>query len=111
MGYSCTAIARFVEEAMLNRFRHENSGNVFSVDGGKTTYFVETGREQPDGAITGTVFKMLPNGYAHRAGGYRIEPEGKITRWVGLPRKYWAEFEKAAEQKYIEIFHRIPKTA
>ena len=105
MGYSCTVRASYTAEAVQARFRHENSGNTFSVDGGETVYFSERGREQADGAVTGSIFKMLPDGMARRAGGYRIEADGKITRFKGVPKKFWSEFETASEKRYNETYN------
>lgn len=106
MGYSYAARAGFTLDAIQEKFRQENSGNVFSTDGGKTTYFHERGREQADGAATGTVQKNLPDNFCRKAGSYRIEPEGNITRFPGVPRKFWPELEAASDKRYDQTFHR-----
>lgn len=57
----------------------DQSGNTWIHDGLK--YFYEIGRKNDDGAITGTVYAFLSNGMASSAGTFRIEPNGKITRF------------------------------
>lgn len=103
MGYSCTAIASFVLEALQERFRHNGSGNCYSVDD-KTVFFHERGREHYDGAITGTIFKMLGDSNARRVGSYRIESEGVITRFPGIPKKFWEEIQDGGNAKYLSTF-------
>lgn len=107
MGYSCTARARFTEEIIQERFRHANSGNVFSTDGGKTTFFTERGREQDDGAITGNVYANLPNGMARKVGSYRIDSDGKIIRFSHISKKYWVEMEVLSEKRYVDTYNPV----
>jgi hypothetical protein len=104
MGYSYGAGAGFTLDALQAKFRHENSGNTFTTDGGKTQYFHERGREQSDGAATGTVWKMLENGMARKAGSYRIESDGQVTRFPGVPAKYFEELEAESAKRYKERF-------
>jgi hypothetical protein len=82
MGYSCTVKAELAREAMVDMLQGdsgEKSSNGWP-RGGKR-YFVEQGREQADGAITGVVLVMLDDGRCRRAGNIRIEHDGVVTRW------------------------------
>lgn len=79
MGYSCTKLAGDMEKNMSdicysltglsNRYVGENGQN----------YFYEIGRENNDGAITGTVY-LLKNELAYKRGTFRIEPNGIVSR-------------------------------
>jgi len=51
---------------------------------GGRTYFYEIGRENGDGAITGTVLEDLGYNTARRIGSFRISPTGEITRFPRL---------------------------
>lgn len=84
MGWSCTMAAddsmRAVQETLPSK------SNFWNDDKGQE-FFLEIGREQESGAITGTVFDE--KGYPK--GGMRIEPNGYITRWPHLPEKARSE--------------------
>ena len=72
MGYSCAAKADYV----LNTFRGDGeSSNTWRGPDGRE-YFYEVGRENRDGAITGSVWCM--DGY--RKGSFRIARDGRIER-------------------------------
>lgn len=61
---------------------------------GDHTYMIEHGPERADGAITGQTFRW-PTGSllgSRRVGGWRIEPDGTVTRW---PRDFRAIVEGA----------------
>ncbi len=90
MGYSCTSAANEVLEKISDVcYKQTKSANSYIK--GKNTYMWEIGRENADGAITGTVSKFLPNGYVIKSGTFRIEPNGKITRGLGFSEmlKQW----------------------
>jgi hypothetical protein len=106
VGYSCTALASSTLDALQERFRHDGSGNTYSTDGGRTRFFWERGREQPDGAMTGTIIRWLDNEDARRAGSYRIDPDGTIVRFPGIPRKYWAEIQAEGKRAYDTRYGR-----
>ena len=92
MGWSCRKDAADVSEAWTKACLAQTDGqNTFEVKGVK--YFWENSRrEYGDGAITGTVWKFLPNGFCRRSGTFRIEGDGTIAR---APR-----FLKDAAVKY-----------
>jgi hypothetical protein len=59
--------------------------NTYTVKG--VSYFFEVSRtEHLDGAITGSIMRMIPAApgdtrtFAQRSGNFRIEPEGKVSR-------------------------------
>jgi hypothetical protein len=55
------------------------SQNVFEVE--RVKYFWEVSRrEHNDGAITGSIFRLDTGGMAHRAGSFRINPDGSVAR-------------------------------
>lgn len=84
MGYSATVKAYFAQDTMLALLQaaHGDCGGTSNSWGDRdgSYHFFERGREQNDGAITGTVY--VTNGKTCRpAGSIRIEPDGKVTRW------------------------------
>ena len=100
MGWSCAASAgkvlRYISACIVERHGNQNQWET-----PKGKFFFETGRENADGAITGTVWRVHPAGvpftsrgreYLYdndrvtRAGGYRIEADGTITRFPHLPK-------------------------
>jgi hypothetical protein len=96
MGYSCTGKAAAAEGAI---FTSRAAGDLYGAAeslaaggyGGEVTngwqvagvrYFMDRGREQPDGAITGQVWCQTPGSETcSLAGNLRIEPDGFISRW------------------------------
>lgn len=81
MGWSCSAAAsdtmRRWDEACRQSTGSSNQWR--EADGAE--FFVEISRrEHQDGAITGTVFKMLPNSRCRRVGTVRIEGDGRVAR-------------------------------
>ena len=93
MGYSATIKAYNVkEEIEKTRF----------FDTEKGCFFIEIGRENVDGAITGSVYENIRSTVlsecgkivgCRRVGGFRIDKNGKIIRLAGLPKKKWRETE------------------
>ncbi|KPL25610.1 MAG: hypothetical protein AMJ75_00430 [Phycisphaerae bacterium SM1_79] len=85
MGYSCTVKAHYVLKELLVQLQvsGENSSNTWTITTGQysgTQAFYEIGQEQEDGAITGSVY-VFGNDWCKRAGSFRIEPNGEITRF------------------------------
>lgn len=80
MGYSCTTAALRTLQAVkeLNGCDLESS-NEFHSHTGRRLFF-ERGEEKNDGAIVGSVFDLR----GKRAGSFRIEGNGYITRFFGL---------------------------
>ena len=85
MGYSCTVAADKVLDNISKKcLAQTQSQNCFEVNG--TSYFWERGREQVDGAITGSIWKIIAKGQHKgkciRAGSFRIEADGILSRWT-----------------------------
>lgn len=79
MGYSCTTAAnRTVDKWSDFCFKQNGSSNTFESNG--DSYFYEIGRENGDGAITGTIWKVLIDGRCKRSGTFRVNPDGTIAR-------------------------------
>jgi hypothetical protein len=92
MSYSCAARASDIERVWADVcYKQTGSSNVYEVDGKR--YFYNVGREQRDGAVTGSVWRMEvalrdskgshvgSDGVCVRAGTFRIEPDGTVTRF------------------------------
>ena len=107
MGYSCSAKASYVEQAIMNAITDPVGPCNQWTNNGKV-YFTERGREQHDGAITGTVMVQtkVVDGKIHckNGGSLRIEADGTITRFTGLPKKRWAELQAKGLADFAERF-------
>ena len=100
MGYSCTAAASFTMDA-IGKLIGGIASNAMP-DGG----FYERGREQPDGAMTGTVWASIagdPN-HCRKRGGFRINPDGKVARFPGLNRGLLTKAERMGAKEYKRIY-------
>jgi len=85
MGYSCTKDAADTLAVIGKMFATDGNPNVLTIGTiTKKQYFFERGREQEDGAITGTLMVMLPEDLCKSVGSVRIEPDGTITRFPKL---------------------------
>jgi hypothetical protein len=95
MGYSCTARADDTYRMWVEICKDTTGmGNVYLHNGNK--YCLEIGREQRDGAITGTVLRLEPNGtnengreqhLAYSNGTFRIDSDGTVKRYpTGLKK-------------------------
>ena len=100
MGYSATAAAFDTLERIVREAGPEYGSNGWQAVNGRN-YFYERGDEHTDGAITGTVLcNYLPSEWraewgtynpnsCKAAGSFRIEPNGKVTRFAGIPKTLW----------------------
>jgi hypothetical protein len=95
MGYSCSKAADDTLKNIQASFRVRNSGNAFS--DGKHELFWEIGRENTDGAITGKVWLSMSDTTARPAGSFRIDPDGTVVRFPGVPRKHWDYMKRMDE--------------
>lgn len=104
MGYSCTARAAFVRDAIQKIIDREcpqtDGSSNRTPDGG----FWEIGRENADGAITGTVWKPAGEGYARKRGSFKIDADGAVKRFPGLPAKWLREAEAIGATKYTTTY-------
>lgn len=86
MGYSCSIAADKCLKFVLKSICLPLSQNTWKHDG--EMYFFERGRENRDGAITGTVYRFLEDGvHVRKAGSVRIEKNGAITRFAAIPTR------------------------
>lgn len=104
MGYSCTAKAGFVREAIealiANKLGPGKPSNA-TLDGG----FWEIGRENADGSITGKVWKPWGTaGHVVPRGSFKIDSEGKIVRFPGLPLVFRQTAEAIGANQYSATY-------
>ncbi len=118
MGYSYTAMAGFTLDAISAILRDEVREDeiVPAAPGSKVGSnsilrnggFWETGREQADGSITGTVWKAYAPDPSRvtKAGAFKITPDGRIAFFPGTTKseRKWAY--GWAVRKYAETFER-----
>lgn len=106
MGYSCTAMASFSETAIIRllKDRYGDAGGCSNAWGEsrENMAFFDTGREQRDGAITGTVY----NRDGRRLGSARIAPDGTVSRWPMTTSTMRAEAKRMADLRYATTFQR-----
>lgn len=108
MGYSCSAKANYVMDQIAATLRGlSNTSNEIVRNGG----FWEIGRENYDGAITGTVWKKVDETHVRRAGTFRIEADGTINRFPTLTKWEKTNCEKVGLEKYKQVYEtpRQPK--
>ena len=88
MGWSCGAKAGNVMDAWMDAcYNQTGQQNVF-LSGGYKYFFEVSNKEHRDGAITGTIWKYLPDGeHVRRSGTFRIEGNGKVTRAPAFLKK------------------------
>lgn len=121
MGYSCSALASFAQDSLVDQLHggtgtvdkwgngcgYSGPSNVWTTKGRR--YMYETGREQADGAITGIVWKYTDETHVRRAGSYRIEPDGTISRWPGSTIAQRNAAAAQAVVRFIATFQQWPK--
>ena len=112
MGYSCAtkAMESFDQLIIQLKSAGKRTGKENGWEKNGSEYFHEIGREQRDGAVTGTVYKHTDNGYCRKAGTFRVEPDGKITRFLTSTKvqRNVAEIAAKAEiEKRGNIFDMI----
>lgn len=99
MGYSCAKNAGDSLDKINNILQDEYTDKLPTTEDGKVIDFTvpngffEIGKENYDGAITGTVWKFIGSYCSdgkfncNKAGSFRIEPSGFITRFPLLPKE------------------------
>lgn len=105
MGYSCNAASGYAldyirDEVSLKLPAGSSNG---MPDGG----FYEVGRENADGAITGTVWKPWAEDPSRvvKRGGFRIEPDGTVSRFPGLKKEVRLAATAFADKRMKEVHH------
>jgi len=88
MGWSCNAAASLTLTAigtLMSASGAKGSNSIMA--GNQEIGFWETSRvEHNDGAITGSVYVHVDERHCRKVGGFRIEPNGKVTRFPRMPR-------------------------
>lgn len=109
MGYSSTAKASLVLDALMAIVRDTPSSNVWR------DHFFEIGRENADGAITGKVTRFTSGKYGDdkrmgvRAGTFRIEANGKIKRFPATTKAERDAAYAAGIARYKEMYMPTPQ--
>jgi hypothetical protein len=87
MGYSATAKALDKLSMIIEASGQNRLANTWRKDNGIKVFY-EIGQEQSDGAVTGSVwvFTDESNRLAKKSGGFRIEPDGFVTRFPHLSK-------------------------
>lgn len=119
MGYSCSAIAGMAAEKLESMLNESNpppdgASNSWRAADGRL-YFFERGRENTDGAVTGSIYRMEPDlnagvpgrFFAHKVGSARIDPDGKIIRWPTASAEYRRAAEAWAAAEFSRIYGRV----
>jgi len=105
MGYSCTVKADLTLDGIRKLVCNEIQ-NEFEIDGEK--YFSEIGRENDDGAITGTIWNIIKEGAwkgrCKKAGSFRIEPDGKIKRFPFISKENKKIAEGYGREEYLKNY-------
>lgn len=103
MGYSCTRDAANILGVIGKFYATDGNPNILTMQGEQ--YFFERGREQYDGAITGTLMLMLPGEYCRKVGSVRINYDGTINKF---PRMRQVEREEI-ENTFRDMSARNPQ--
>lgn len=87
MGYSATSRAFRTLEQIESLMKGRNATVSNGIVTNEWTGFWEMGREQADGAIVGSIHKNVNGTQCIRYGSFRIEPDGKLSRFPGLSKR------------------------
>ena len=80
----------------------EQTGKEDHYKGKSGSYKFIMGRDRADGGITAVVHKVLDNSISKVAGSIKIDPNGEILRFTGMPRKSQLKAMTSAESKAKE---------
>lgn len=107
MGYSSTAAAAFAMDWIRDHVSIPVDGSSNAIPGGG---FWEVGRENPDGAITGTVWKPWAKDPSRvvRRGSFRVDPDGSVVRFPGLTKAQREAAGAFAVKRYAEAYGGRP---
>ena len=89
MGYSCSRDAANTLGVIGKMFATDGNPNTLTIK--KARYFLERGGEQRDGAITGTLYRMLPSELCRKVGSTRINADGTVARFPVISASERAE--------------------
>ena len=104
MGWSCNVAAALTLDAIqaAQERAGERTSNGLRSPAGESIGFFESSRtEHADGAITGSVWRYLPDGaHIRRAGSFRIDGAGKVSRFPMVPAALLRQCEAAGAAEY-----------
>jgi hypothetical protein len=113
MGYSCSAKARFTFDAITKLVD-------FCDDKETNKYWLDIGRENFDGSITGKVYEFCgitykdKDGYNRRPcrekGNFKIDKNGIIIRFPGLAKGVWELLQVEGNTLYKREYLGIGRT-
>ncbi len=108
MGYSCSTKANMVLDSLIILLQSSspkiNSSNTWEKKGIK--FFYEIGKENIDGAITGIVQRFVGDNLCKVSGSFRIESNGKITRFIGSTKQQRTTAETAGLMKFYTTYNK-----
>ena len=91
MGYRCSTRARHMWGVICKMYRTDGHPDILTIK--EKQYFFQRGPEQSDGAITGTLYQILPENKVETAGNVRIEADGIIDAFPKMSPAYKRECE------------------
>ena len=80
MGWSCRADAARTYREWDEFCRTQTGSSNTFISNGERYFYEGSRREHSDGAITGTIWKFVGENQARKAGTFRIEGDGTVTR-------------------------------
>jgi hypothetical protein len=106
MGWSCRKDAMDSLDAIQRHMDKVNNTMqcVIYQDGVKVGFWEPSNVEHDDGAITGTVNRYLSGGFCRPAGSFRIEGNGRITRFPLLPKAVKDEINFQVDEPKVSLF-------
>ena len=121
MGYSCASLASFAYDSLIDQLQggtgvvsmfgdssHSNNlpSNVWESKGNR--YFVEIGREQNDGSMTGKIHKFVSDDRVIPVGSIKINKCGVVERWPSSTKNQRNEAAIQSVHRHIAQFQRWP---
>lgn len=102
MGYSCNVKAEITLRAIQQL-------DEFTCGHADYKYFADIGKENRDGAITGTVYEITGplegmNRACRKAGSFRINPDGSITRFPGVSKRMFGALHIHCIETYDRMY-------
>ena len=114
MGYSYSTKAGLVQDAIMVQLkaasnREIDQSNAWENKG--SDHFFENGREQHDGAITGTVWRInksvaCDKQTCHKVGSAKIDRLGKVVRWPTSTKAMRESAETCGLIEFTRIYQR-----
>lgn len=97
MGYSYATRAGLAHDAMLAVLDAPSNGWII---GGVSFFAEETRRDHPDGALTGTVWRIGVANTCRRMGSFHCDAQGRVRSWPSTTAAQRREAERRAELRW-----------